>query len=106
MDSAEKLCSMFLGNEYKCSVISDDMNDVFRGALYSPAECTEEFARLMAFYNGCNVMVIVSDGDGVKYADDIYIQVRQDGYSMSAGGVERKISGAGELYQAILSCYE
>ena len=106
MESAEKLCSMFLGNEYKCSVISDDMNDVFRGALYSPAECTEEFARLMAFYNGCNVMVIVSDGDGVKYADDIYIQVRQDGYSMSAGGVERKISEAGELFQAILSCYE
>lgn len=105
MEIAELLNSEFLTNEYKSSVISSNMNDFLSGAVYSPDKCVENFARLFAYYNSCNIMIIICNIKQQKNSDDIYIVINDNGYTLIVGGKEKKITEANRLYKEIIESF-
>lgn len=102
---ALNLNACFLMNGYKSCVISTDMIHVLSGTVYSPDKCKEKFAKILAHYNRCNILIIVCDITDEKNEDDAYITFEGNGYLLSS--VEKNIIvGEDKLYDEIVKLFD
>ena len=77
------------------------MRDSFYDAIYSPDKCIDSFAKLLAKYNSCNVVIIICSFSQKKNDDDVYISFN-NGITMMWDNNEKNIKETDDLYDEII----